>query len=76
MLRNPYYKGLVTYRGVSYPGRHEPLVDELLFEQVQAMLTAHNCAGERQYVHNHYLKGSVFCGSCGHRLAVTNSRGK
>jgi hypothetical protein len=25
-LRDPYYKGLVRYRGVEYPGSHEPLV--------------------------------------------------
>jgi site-specific DNA recombinase len=28
LLRHPYYKGIVRYRGVEYPGRHEPLVDE------------------------------------------------
>ena len=76
MLRNPYYTGVVTYQGVSYPGKHEALIDRKLFERVQSMLTAHNCAGERQYVHNHYLKGSVFCGTCGSRLAITNSRGR
>ena len=53
MLRNPYYTGVVTYQGVIYPGKHEALIDNGLFERVQSMLTAHNSAGERQYVHNH-----------------------
>ncbi len=76
MLRNHYYVGVVTYRGVRYPGKHPPLIDRLLFDRVQAMLEAHNCAGERQYVHNHFLKGSVYCGNCGRRLAVTHSRAR
>lgn len=76
MLNNPYYIGVVTYQGVSYPGKHEPLVSAQLFEQVQSVLKAHNYAGERQYIHNHYLKGSIFCGTCGARLAVSNSRNR
>ena len=76
MLRNPYYTGIVTYQGVNYPGKHEALIGNRLFERVQSMLTAHNYAGERQYVHNHYLKGSVFCGTCGKKLAISNSRGR
>ena len=76
MLGNPYYVGVVTYRGVSYPGKHPPLIDKLLFDRVQTMLEAHNCAGERQYIHNHYLKGSLYCGNCGRRLAVTHSRAR
>jgi len=76
MLTNPYYIGVVVYQGVSYPGKHEPLISTQLFERVQSALKAHNCAGERQYVHNHYLKGSIFCGTCGTRLAVTNSRNR
>jgi len=76
VLSNSYYIGIVTYRGVSYPGKHEPLISEQLFAQVQAVLTAHNSAGERQHKHNHYLKGSVYCGSCGRRLAIENSRSR
>ncbi len=74
MLRNPYYIGIVTHRGVRHSGKHPPLIEKALFEKVQSMLEAHNCAGERQYVHNHYLKGSLYCGICGRRLAVTHSR--
>ena len=76
MLCNTYYKGMVTYRGVSYPGRHEALISEELFECVQAVLAAHNQAGERQHRHNHYLKGSLYCGNCGARLATEHSRSR
>ncbi len=74
MLANPYYIGRVTFRGVNYPGKHPPLIDVELFDRVQDVLLAHNFAGEKQRVHNHYLKGSVFCGNCGSRLSISNSR--
>ena len=70
MLRNPYYIGEIVYRGESYAGTHEQLIDRGVWQQVQDVLAAHNHAGDRQRVHEHYLKGSVFCGSCGSRLTI------
>src|SRR5581483_6603747 len=75
-LRDPYYKGIVRYRGVEYPGSHEPLVSAQIWQRAQDVLTAQNHAGTRQREHNHYLKGTVFCGECGSRLIVSNSRGR
>ncbi len=75
-LRDPYYKGIVRYRGVEYPGSHDPLVTPEIWQRVQDVLTAQNQAGEKQREHNHYLKGSVFCGACGSRLIVSYSRGR
>jgi hypothetical protein len=76
MLRNPYYLGKVHFDDVWYPGKHEPLVDQRLFDRVGAMLTAKNYAGEKHRSHPHYLKGSVFCGSCGSRLCISFNRGR
>lgn len=76
LLRNPYYKGEVRYRGVIYPGLHEPLVDPQTWQQVQDMLTAHNTAGTHQRTNLHYLRGSVYCGSCGSRLMITTARNR
>lgn len=83
LLRHPYYKGLVRYRGVEYDGRHEPLVDAETWQRVQDILDAHNQGGDRPRIHNHYLKGTVFCGKqdengvvCGSRLIVTNARSR
>jgi site-specific DNA recombinase len=76
LLRNPYYKGEVHYRGAAYPGLHEPLVDPHTWQRVQDILTAHNTAGTHQRTNQHYLRGSVYCGSCGSRLMVTTARNK
>lgn len=64
MLRDRYYLGYVTYEGEEFPGRHEPLVTQDVFDKVQAVLNAKAVSGERQRVHHHYLKGSLWCGVC------------
>lgn len=76
MLRNRYYIGKVTWDGVEYDGNHPHLVDRALFDQVQALLTAKNFAGDKQRVHTHYLKGSVFCGQCGFRMIVSHAKNR
>ena len=73
MLRHPYYKGVISFQGVEYAGAHEPLVDEETWSQVQAMLDSHRF-GERERQHNHHLKTTVYCGLCGARLLVQNTR--
>ena len=71
VLVNPYYKGIVKYKGVEYPGSHEALVDTELWDKVQSIL-ASRLNGERSLRHPHFLKGSVYCAYCGERMLVTN----
>ena len=42
-------------------------------EAVQAVLGSHR-SGERERVHNHFLKSTVVCGQCGSRLPVQNTK--
>lgn len=64
MLQDPYYVGTITYKGDEYPGRHEPLIDRDLFDEVQDILASRGRAGERRRVVHHYLKGTLWCGAC------------
>ena len=75
MLGNRYYVGTVTFRGTQYKGRHEPIVDEALFERVQTVLRVKATTGEKTSRHHHYLKGTVFCGVCHSRLVFSRNRG-
>ena len=72
LLRNPYYKGVISFQGVEYAGAHEPLVDAATWQTVQDILTAH-ANGERQRMHNHHLKSTIVCGLCGARLLVQHA---
>lgn len=76
MLRNPYYMGVVPYRGVYHEGQHEPLVSSETWLRVQDVLSAHRLTGEKERKHPHYLKGTIFCGECGARLIYSENTGK
>jgi len=56
LLRDRYYLGEIEYKGETYDGRHEPLIDPELFEKVQTLLDARNKSGERRIKNDHYLK--------------------
>jgi site-specific DNA recombinase len=75
LLSNAFYAGLVPHKGKLYAGRHPKLIDEEVFEQVQAVLKAHNQAGERDRKHRHYLKGTIRCGYCDQRLTYSLNKG-
>lgn len=75
ILRSPYYKGEVVYRGATHPGRHTPLVDPVTWQLVQALMSS-RVNGEKQREHPHYLKSTVFCGGCASRLIVTHAKNR
>lgn len=75
MLRNPYYRGIVTYQGIEYQGNHEALIDTETWLTVQSVLSSHY-KGERNRIHNHHLKTTVRCGICGNRLIIQNSKNR
>jgi site-specific DNA recombinase len=81
LLRDAYYAGWIVYKAgtpdeQTFKARHEPLIDQDTFDQVQELLDLARVSGERVQKHNHYLKGTVYCGDCGGRLTYGVSRGK
>ena len=76
LLRNPYYIGQVRYQGALHPGAHEPIVDPETWQQVQTLLDTRATAGERRRKHDHYLKGTLYCGTCNARLQLDYARNK
>ena len=76
MFENRYDLGVVRVDGVEYPGKHEPLIDPLTFEKCQVVFDAHRLSGERTQRHDHFLKGTLFCGCCGSRMMFSRDRGK
>ena len=75
LLVHPYYMGLMKFQGAYLPGKHEPLVGKETWQKVQDVLKSHT-NGERTREHTHFLKGSLFCGSCGAWLYVHNAKSR
>ena len=76
LLMNPFYTGVVVYKGVQYDGQHEAIISQSLFQKVQVMLDMRNQSGERKRKHPHYLKGSLYCADCGGRISYILAKGK
>lgn len=76
LLSQPYYKGQIRFKNMLFDGKHEPLVDEVTWQQVQDILAGRRIAGDRSWRHGHYLKGSLVCARCGGRIGYGWSKGK
>lgn len=48
LLRNRVYVGLTLHKGKAYPGQHQPILDQALFDQVQAVLDGNSRKTHRQ----------------------------
>ncbi|UJH70459.1 recombinase family protein [Ornithinimicrobium sp. INDO-MA30-4] len=73
-MKNRYYVGVVTFEGVEYKGKHQALVSEELYKTVQRIRAERYQSGDKPRVHTTYMKGSIFCGQCGHGLSFEKSR--
>jgi site-specific DNA recombinase len=74
MLRNRIYRGQIVHKDQHYPGEHEPIIDEQLWEEVQAKLAANaveRATGERMLSPS-LLAGLLYDGQ-GHRMTPSHA---
>jgi len=76
MLSKRVYVGLISWKGIEYPGRHEPLVSIETFATVQAILQSRAVTHERPSKHQHYLRGSLFCKRCESPMGFVRAKGR
>ncbi len=77
MLTNPFYTGVVRYKGIEYPGKHEPLISRQLFQKVKSIYEVRNHGvAVRTRKNNHYLKGTLYCADCGSLFSIDTAKGK
>ena len=75
ILQNPYYMGVVSYQGIHYVGKHPALIEPEVWLAAQNVLAAHNLA-EKDRVHSHYLRSTIYCSECGGRLVFSRNKGR
>lgn len=63
MFSNAFYAGIITRRGKTYPGKHQPMVTLDEFDRVQALLGRPRLA--RPKVRKFAYTGMMRCGGCG-----------
>ena len=59
LLQNRIYLGEVVHKGVSYPGEHERIIDEELWDAVQAKLAANRATRRRSRLETGSLLGEL-----------------
>jgi len=76
ILRNPFYKGVMRWKGKIYPAKHEALVDVPTWETVQILLDTYNKASFIKsgdgFTYRHIIK----CGHCGCSIVPEIKKGK
>jgi site-specific DNA recombinase len=74
MLQNRVYRGEITHKGNAYPGEHRPIVEQALWDEVQAVLTENrvNRAAGSDAKHPSLLAGLAF-DDTGERLTPTHA---
>ena len=76
-LRNPIYCGKIKHNGKIYPGQHEAIVSEELFNKVQELVPVRTW-GKTKTERTYLLKGLVKCQHCGSTMTpnYTSKRNK
>ena len=78
VLTNPFYLGKIQHKNEIYNGQHKAIVEEELFNKVQAILGKNRktCTGPRkQRTHTFLLQGLMRCGKCGCIMTPRSSHG-
>ncbi|MCB2229881.1 recombinase family protein [bacterium] len=74
ILKNPFYYGVFRWAGKLYPGIHEPIISQELFEQTRRAFKLHNKPqlNRRQFAFGNLL----ICGRCGAKITAEVKKSK
>ena len=67
MLQSRYYLGYVNFKGEEIKGRHDAIIDLELFDTVQDVMDSRGRSHVRKRIHDHFLKGILWCYDCHQR---------
>lgn len=67
VLRDPFYAGIMKWKGQEKKGQHEPMVTISQHKAILEIIAKHNRYACRERIHNFLLRGFLFCGICGKR---------
>jgi hypothetical protein len=74
ILQNPFYIGLMRYKGEIFEGTHEPLISKKLFDRCQEVMTKRGKVRPDRK-HNFPFLGLMKCASCGCSITAQYAKG-
>jgi len=78
LLKNRTYRGEMVHKGSSYPGEHEAIVSQPLWDKAQAQLASRDRIGDRRPARNPSLLTGLLYDGLGRRMTPShaNKQGK
>ena len=81
ILTNPLYAGMVPYKGDTFPGNHEPIISQALFDSVQAQIAIRQRTNAerfnpRPFQAKYMVSGIARCGICGAPMRLESQNKK
>jgi len=70
ILQNKFYIGKMVMWGEEVKGKHKPIIDESLFNQVQRILEERRITQDRWQKRDFLLRGLLYCERCKKRLTA------
>jgi len=70
ILQNKFYTGKMVMWNEEVQGKHKPLIEESLFNQVQNILAERKITQDKWQKRDFLLRGLVYCQSCQRRLTA------
>ena len=75
ILSNPIYIGKIAHKGETYPGQHPAIIDQSVWDKVQAQLSVNSQRREKQRsVPSDSLLAGILFDDQGHRLIPSHSQ--
>ena len=74
ILQNPFYIGLMRYKGEIFEGTHEPLISKKLFDKCQEVMAKRGKVRPDRK-HNFAFLGLMKCASCGCSITAQYAKG-
>jgi site-specific DNA recombinase len=74
MLRNPFYYGVMIYKGERFEASHPPLITKKLYDSVQAVI-AQKTRVIKKTVDKFTFTGFMKCGECGASITAELKKG-
>ena len=72
ILSNPFYTGIISYKGIEYQGKHEPIITLAEFDRVQFLLGRDGKPRTHQKTFTY--AGMFRCGECGSMITAELKR--
>jgi site-specific DNA recombinase len=74
LLKNPFYCGLIRFKGELYEGRHDAIISKELFDRVQERMTR-KCKPNKRKPAYFVFRGLMYCGECGCLITAEKQKG-